>query len=804
VEFFASVLGLPLCGKLIGLSHDLGKYSKSFQDYICAVTGLLGEQAKQAGLDQQGRIDHATSGAQLVWGTLNGDQNRQLFRIMAQLLSVAVMSHHSRAGMADFISLDGKSPFLRRLAKSEESTHLREVQENANPAILSEINKLLESPEIIDEFKNLARRIKTSSSGKTIRYFNFSLLARFLFSCLLDADRLNTANFENRKAARFRTTGQIPDWSGLVEKLEAALSKFDDSSSINQIRHQISGQCRAAATRSGQLFSLAVPTGGGKTLASLRFALHRAASDTPHPVERIIYIVPYTSIIDQNADDVRKILGEENVLEHHSNIAPERDTWRNRVLSENWDAPVVFTTSVQFLESLFAQGTRTARRMHQLSNAILVFDEIQALPIKTIHCFNNAINFLAIFANTTVLLCTATMPLLHRVNPKLGALDLRPECEIIADKKTLFAKLKRTQIIDKRKSSAWKFGQIKDFALECLQKHKSVLVVCNTKKSARILFEQIRETRPIAEIVHLSTLMCPAHRLSKIKRIKSALTQENPTPVICISTQLIEAGVDLDFGCVIRSLAGFDSIVQAAGRCNRHGHRDIGPVYIVDFADEILGPALAEIATAQRDTERVLREFHDNPASLGNDLLSEQCLNRFYEYHFHKRASEMLYPLKAGSGTPPIEADTSILALLSENPAAREAAIRENASAALSLPLPQAFSTAAQAFRVIDAPTNAILVPYGGDGHDGTKLIANLSAAYANENYPLAKQVALMREAQQYSVNAFPHTIETLRNNGALNEIQQGTEIYCLDERFYNDDLGVTTEPTSSQNFLQV
>lgn len=795
---FASAIGLPLCGRVLGLCHDLGKYSARYQTYIRGVTGLMGSEARIVAEAAKGTIDHATAGAQLIWDALS--QRGQLGGLLAQILSVAVMSHHSRTGMKDFISLEGKSPFLERLTRNEAKTYRQECLKNADTAVITEINLLLDSPALINEFKAIAKRMKASTKGKTTRFFSYSLLAQFLFSCVLDADRLNTANFEKLKDARFRTTGRTPDWSSLSARLETRLAKLDGSSAINQIRRQISEECVAAANRRESLFTLSVPTGGGKTLASLRFALHRAAQNARGSIERIIYIIPYTSIIDQNANEIRDILGKENVLEHHSNLTPEKDNWRTRVLSENWDSPVVFTTSVQFLDSLFAQGTRSARRMHQLANSILIFDEIQTLPIKTIHSFNNAINFLTTHANTTVLLCTATMPLLHRVDPGLGAIPLTPECEIIRDKRTLFRKLKRTEIIDKRRANPWIHEEITTFALKCARRYGSALVVCNTKDSARRLFDQLQASLGVPHVVHLSTNMCPAHRLKVIQQLKESLGLTEGRSFICVSTQLIEAGVDLDFGCVIRSLAGMDSVVQAGGRCNRNNKRSVGYVYIFNFAEEKLGKALAEIANAQEVTKRVLGEFCDSPASLDNDLLSEATMNRFYEYYFFQRANEMLYPLEAGKGNPPIATKTSMLSLLSENLPAREAAGREKSTEALDLQLQQAFSTAAQAFRMIDAPTRGIIVPY----KEGTQLIADLSAAFANDEHPLKEQVRLLRRAQQYTVNAFPHVIEKLAKENAIREIQPGSGIFHLDERYYHPDLGVTLEALSEQHYLGV
>lgn len=383
---FSATIGLPLCGRLLGLLHDIGKHSSEFQGYIRDITGMNGEEARIAAEKRQGTIDHATSGAQLVW---EANSASRISTALAQILSVVIMSHHNRSGMADFVDLSGRSPFLNRLGKADEKTHKREAIEKTSPSVLSEINRVLDGSALVDEFKSTIGRITGVTTDLVPRQNTFALLTRFLFSCLLDADRISTSDFENPKDASFRMTGGAPDWNSILAAFEAHIGGLKKDSEINRIRARISDECRSAAIRPDRLLSLQVPTGGGKTLASLRFALHRAASAQTHRVDRIIYVLPYTSILDQNAEEIRKILGKDAVLEHHSNLAEERDTWRNRVLSENWDAPIVFTTSVQFLNALFAAGTKTARRMHQLGNAVLIFDEIQTLPVKTIHLFNN-------------------------------------------------------------------------------------------------------------------------------------------------------------------------------------------------------------------------------------------------------------------------------------------------------------------------------------------------------------------------------------------------------------------------------
>ncbi len=757
----------------------------------------MGVEGKVRAEEKRGKIDHATAGAQLIWDRLGGSK---LGRALAQMLSVSVMSHHARKGMKDFVALDGSSPFINRAKSPREKTHFNEVLSKGDCALLSEIEELLKSNELLAEFRTAASRIEKAVILPIPRSFHYGALTRFLFSCLLDADRLNTADFEKPKSASFRTIWRPPDWTSLAKKLDTHLSSLSARNNVDLLRNQISNECLSAAAKPRGIFTLTVPTGGGKTLASLRFALNHAAihsnRENQERIERIIFVIPYTSIIDQNARVVRSILGEEVVLEHHSNIVPETDTWRNRVLSENWDAPIIFTTSVQLLNALFDKSTNSTRRMHQLANAIIIFDEIQTLPIKTIHIFNNSVNFLVNLCHSTVVFCTATQPLIGEVEPTLGAAAIGMGSEIVEDATSLFKKLKRTSIIDQRRPGGWTFQEVSAFTLDQLAAHRSVLIVVNTKEAALQIYQQFHGLEGTA-VIHLSTHMCPAHRKAKLNQINECLRLEDGQPVICVSTQLIEAGVDLDFGCVIRSLAGLDSIAQAGGRCNRNGNRACGPIHIVNLSEEKIS-MLPEIRQAQECTETVLDNFRKNPMGMDDDLLSPAGIRQYYEYHFFQRASEMTYPLKAQTKEPQIAADTSMLHLLSENPVGAEEYGRQRPLDEETLTLRHAFSTAAQSFKVIDAPTRGIVVPYGKEGQ---AIIGELAAAFTSEDYPLDKQIPLLRRAQQFTVNVFPGTITKLNSNNAIREVQAGSGIYYLDDRHYHKDLGVTHEALSDLQF---
>ena len=509
-------------------------------------------------------------------------------------------------------------------------------------------------------------------------------------------------------------------------------------------------------------------------------------------MDRVIYVIPFTSIIDQNAEVVRGILEPtENdrgrvVLEHHSNLAPEQQGWREKVLTENWDAPVVFTTTVQLLESLFGGGTRGARRMHQLANAVLVFDEIQTLPVNCVHLFCNAINFLVEHCGSAVVLCTATQPLLDSVDESKGALKLLKDQDLMPDVKKLFDKLKRVEVLNRRKPGGWSDAEIARLALDEVVQSGSCLVIVNTKKSAQALYRLCREAAG-TRAFHLSTNMCPTHRKRVLKVVKYRLSKSKP--VLCISTQLIEAGVDVDFGSVIRYAAGLDSIAQAAGRCNRNGRNVTGRVHVVNPAAENVG-RLKEIRCGISITERLLDDVEAGIENLGGNLLSPQAMARYFDYYFFARRQEMDYPIRAGM----VGRDDTLLNLLSINSLAVDEFGRDHNSAP-NIYFRQSFMSAARVFKVIDAPTRGIVVPYGKAGQE---LINALCSASEVE-----KQFKLLRQAQQFTVNVFPQDLDKFQKAGAVHEIQKGVDIlYLLDPRYYSQAFGLSQTPEGNMEVL--
>lgn len=797
---FAGKIGLDKQGELIGLLHDFGKYSAAFQAYIKSAVGLLNQDEDEEFVDAaglKGKIDHSTAGAQLVWRELS--EQGQLGQIVGQILFLCIASHHS--GLIDCLSSDtnslGEDVFGRRMNKADDRSHLNEALGKADEAILARARELTSKPEMLKAMQAAISGIVRVAPGKddksTVAQQQIGLLVRFLFSCLIDADRIDSADFENPKGKKLRANGGYAAWDVLIDRLEKHLETLQPRHPIDTLRQDISRHCLEGASRGKGIYTLTVPTGGGKTLASLRFAVHHANKEMNGvKMDRVIYVIPFTSIIDQNADIVRKVLEPEGiepssvVLEHHSNLTPEEQSWRGKILSENWDAPVVYTTSVQFLETLFGTGTRGARRMHQLTNAVLIFDEIQTLPINCVHLFNNAINFLVEQCGSTVVLCTATQPLLDKVDANKGAIRIPEGNELMPDVKKLFDDLKRVDVLNRRKPGGWTMDEIASLAREETARAGSCLIIVNTKKAAQTIYRLCSEQAAISTY-HLSTSMCPAHRKSILSEVRERLEKLEPT--LCVSTQLIEAGVDVDFGAVIRFTAGLDSIAQAAGRCNRNGIRDIGFVHVVNPQDESLG-MLPDISIGRDKAERVLDDYEENPDKFGNNRIGPEAMAWYYQNYFFARASDMDYPVSDRS----LGHNDTLLNLLSVNSQATAEYGRTKGQAP-NVYLRQSFMAAAKAFKAIDAPTRGIIVPHG---EGGRAIITALCAAYMPD-----KEFDLLRRAQQFSVNVFPQTLERLIKARAVQEILEGTGILFLaDSRYYSPEFGLSETPDGKMEVL--
>lgn len=766
---------VPDAGELLGLLHDFGKYSQQFQTYIQSATGLLNPDLDDEYVDAKalkGKVDHSTAGAQWVWQRFQryGVQGR----LVGQILAICLASHHG--GLLDCLKPGGENGFSDRINKDQEKTHLQECLKTAENEVLSKLDELTTDAFLREFWNQLVLLVAPEKNeSETIKQFRLGFFLRFLFSCLIDADRIDSADFENPGNVRFRSKLPV-DWQIAIDRLEAKLANFPVRNEIDTARREISDQCKKKAESSQGIYTLTVPTGGGKTFASMRYALHHAKK---HKLDRIIYIIPYTSIIEQNAGEIRKVLewdGDEFpwVLEHHSNLEPETQTWHSKLVTENWDAPIIFTTMVQFLEVLFGGGTRGARRMHNIANSVLIFDEIQSLPVNCVHLFCNAIQFFVDHARSTTLLCTATQPLLDdlKFGKDKGQLTLSGDHELVDDMTKVFKQFKRVEIKNLVRQNGWTEQELGELMITQLKEKGNCLVIVNTKKWARKLYDLCFGSVDEDSFFHLSTSLCPAHRKKIFNTVRQRL--DDKLPVLCISTQLIEAGVDVDFNSVIRFLAGLDSIAQAAGRCNRNGNLDMAQVYVVNPQDETID-MLHDIKEGREKALRIFSEKNET------ELLDPEVMSLYFSYYFYERANIMAYPLTEQQAG---RRDT-LLSLLSNN--GRNIGMEKNA-----IKLQQSFKTAGKAFKAIASPTQAVIVPYDDKGKE---IIAGLCA-----DFKPAKAFQLLKEAQKYSVNVFPNIWRQLQKAGAVRPVQEGEGIYYLDERYYSKGFGLSTDEVSKMD----
>lgn len=535
---FASAFEAEELGRLAGLWHDLGKHHPDFQ------RRLEGDAVQ---------VEHAGAGAALAHEHGGPEM---------LALAFAVAGHH--AGLANRVSNDSAaSAGMHDLSRRPLVERLQ-----SNTAVLAALR-----PRVPKEFLNAGREIGpvkplAGEGDEQTRIRRLELMTRLLFSALVDADRLETAAFyASRDGGVTHADLRHDPLPALLDKLRKAQAALPRKTPVQTLRDEILRACIAAADLPPGRFSLCAPTGGGKTLSGMRLALEHAMR---HGLRRVIVVIPYTSIIEQNARVYRDIFGERNVLEHHSNLDTEKllkesdelET-RRRLAAENWDSPIVVTTSVQFLESLFSDHPSRCRKLHNIARSVVLLDEVQTLPPSLLHPILDVLGELSEpRIGCSIILSTATLPaLVRREGLKFGLRDVRP---ILPNAASLAHRARRVRV-------TWETERPMPYEELAgrLAAHKAVLAIVHRRMDARELAEAVeRETGPEG-LFHLSALMCPAHRLSVIERIRKELDAGRPCRVV--STQLVEAGVDLDFPVVYRSLAGLDSLAQAAGRCDREG-----------------------------------------------------------------------------------------------------------------------------------------------------------------------------------------------------------------------------------------
>ncbi|WP_194165546.1 CRISPR-associated helicase Cas3' [Oceanobacillus sp. CFH 90083] len=768
-EHFGEKLGLKYVAGLCGLLHDIGKYNPDFQQYIYdAVFDPENMTYKR------GEIDHSTAGGKLIFELLHQESNSLYEKLLAEIVSNAIISHHSN--LKDYLSTERESPFLSRVLKKEIP--------NYNLVKERFYEDVIPPSDLQTYIQNAINEIQKLPLNNTTLVF----ITKYIFSCLIDADRTNTRDFESGLTNN-ETEEHSPLFTkyyhSLMQHLED-LKKNGEKTHINQLREEMSDQCEKFAFNPSDIYTLSIPTGGGKTLASFRYALRHSLE---YQKQRIIYVVPYTTIIEQNANEIRNILNDnEHILEHHSNVIDDDHKeaeddilddgyidkkQKLQLARDQWDSPVIFTTLVQFLNVFYAKGNRNTRRLHNLANSVIIFDEVQKVPAKCISLFNEAVNFLKDQARSSVLLCTATQPTLENVPHPIHIKE-----EIIQNLAEVADAFKRVDIIDKTDKPVTN-QDLADWILADIEQLGSTLVILNTKSVVKELYELLKEVN--IPVYHLSTSMCAAHRKESLETIRAKLDKDEP--FVCVTTQLIEAGVDVSFECVIRSVAGLDSIAQAAGRGNRHGKYQTKPVYIIQHSQEKLS-RLKEIKVGKEASSSLLPFYKKKPEKYNYSLLSQKAMREYFLNFYSKIKGDLPFHVP--------ELENNLTTILLEQREEEIASYQSATSTKYPLVLRAALDTVAQYFHVIENNTTSIIVPYGS----GKEIIAKL-----NSNQPIDELSSSLKLAQQYSIQVYPQVFHYLANEQALVSHFDGM-IYELKDGFYDEEYGIDLKGNSQLDDL--
>jgi len=683
VRRFAARLDLGDVGELLGLWHDVGKAHPGFQRYLRDLTA--------------GRP--ATSVPHSIWGAVLGAGFRNAGGPWREL-TLPIAGHHAGLKSPDLVWQD---VMQAREREPEVEARVREMAAKLP----------------------MPAEVQAPPADPTDR----ELRIRMLLSILVDADRLDTEAYDRPDQAEHRGFDVPMDqlWVAFVKDQEELMAQADDTK-VNAVRSEVYGACLAAAEEPPGVYRLTVPTGGGKTRSGLAFALRHAIE---HGLERVVVAIPYTSIIDQTVDAYRRILGDDVVLEHHSRVrrgarsgddAEAQDAARRRLrlATQNWDAPVIVTTTVQLFESLLCHHPSAVRKIHRLADSVVILDEVQTLPPGLLHPTADVLRSLVQDYGVTLVLSTATQPALTGT-PYVQAFDELEIREIVPSYAEHFEALRRVRYHRVEGSPGWQ-----ELA-ERLDREEQALVVLNTRRDALALLTALPSTE---NTFHLSALLCAAHRRDQLERIRRRLEEDRPVRVV--STQVVEAGVDIDFPVVFRALGPLDRIVQAAGRCNREGRREVGHVYLFDPAEG--GSPRGAYRTGLGHARALLR---------GGDL-------------------ERLH-------------DPGIFAAYFER-VFRDQDLDENDIQDLRRRL--RFRKVSSRYRLIDQDTVPVVVDYRNRGHD---LATSFWERPSREGFVIL---------QPYVVNLYPHQVDEHRRTGWITPLGDESDLH-LWEGEYHDLYGI-------------
>ena len=756
---------------LLGLYHDLGKANTAFQDKLEIYPNK--------------HVDHSSAGARYLFQKIQTclkdsfvqTKDRILFQ---EIIAYVISAHH---GMYD-IPLQDEGVQAERFAFNKLRHRIIEgiANESYQKDILPFAQKLEDElstygyrdlNDLIEKaFGNYQQAwSKLSWSDDSEKEYYSGCFIRTYLSFLKNADILDTVNAYGLLIEPLKDEEKQKLNESYLEAIERKYESFSHpTTSLNEIRSQIGERVKSRGEKdSTGIYRLDLPTGAGKTNLSMRYAFHQLVDQNK---SRFFYITPFLSVLEQNASEIRKVIGEVGVLEHHSNVVKqtadndEKEAVMSDYLIESWDSQTVLTSMVQFFQTLFKTKSANIRRFSNLANSVLILDEVQSLPIEVTTLFNLTMNFLNKVMNTTIILCTATQPaydstaIKHKLSYGGKYAEATDIVELTNEEKEVFSRTELRKFDENNQHS--NLSDLVDFVLE---NDESILAIFNTKKTVDKFYMMLEglTDRPIYQ---LSTNMCAQHRLDIIAEIKQHL--KKGIPIICVSTQLIEAGVDIDFNRVIRSYAGVDSIVQASGRCNREGKRDKGQVTLVNLTNQEENILPLKEIKAKKDTAEYILHKISSPIEM-------TLLNRdFFEYYYANNQGSIDYPLSHGE---------SVYDYLSIN----SYQDRNNFKGKLK----QAFKTAGLKMNLINNDTIGVLVPYG-DAIEKLLILEELCEYdYPSvEDYQTIK--ALLKELQPYTVNVRKHDQILEATKSYLNG-----QIQILSDGYYDKKKGITLDSGS-------
>ena len=769
--------GLSELMSLCGIFHDMGKNKQKFDDYLHA------DEKRRRTL--RGTIAHASTGARYVYDAYHDNPGNT--KVMAEMISYAIAAHH---GLFDCVDKEHADLLSARLHKVDD---YEEACENAKRDYLGEYKLDEIFQHAAGEFQSVWKKIREPYSRIAIllgsrfkddvrgmlfdcKFFLLASLQRLLLSMLIDSDWEATSDFMAHVDTLSKQSECYPEAIFIKAKENFHTYMNRKRQSVNssgltekertifEARNSLQEACVQFAKNPAGIYCLPIPTGGGKTLSALAYALEYCSL---HPqTERIIYVSPFISITEQNAQVFRDAIGNDKwILEHHSSMVRTEGNGSGEERADkctrydmNWEEPFICTTFVQFMNTLFSDKSESIRRMHRLVNSVVIIDEVQSMPLKCVHTFNYMINFLNAVCNTNIILCTATQPDLEAAECPICYSEPKYMIEGITG---WFETFDRVKICTPSRGENYTFETLGQEITNQIENYRSILVVLNTKAAVRALYDVLKSQNINTE--YLTTNLCAEHRSDKVKAIK-AILEKKEEPIVVVSTNLIEAGVDLSFACVYRSMTGLDSVAQTAGRCNRNGELEYGTVHLIKLDGEDTGN-MHELQEKKRVTKYVIDQYRNSGGE--ESLLMPRWMDLYYKCVYEGAADKMNFPIK--------ELDRNIIELLSRGFATEEKIHTMN----------QAYKTAGQAYRVIDDSSFGVIVPYG----EGAEIIASIQ-----ETSDPADIKAYIRQAQRYTVNVRGNQLKKLE--GLITLVNDNIpDLYMVAvPGAYNSDYGITPE----------